>query len=98
MLILNLIQTLNKYMETQAPWKLAKTDMKAAERVLYTAAESLRIVSIMFSPIMPEKTATPIACRISAPAPRATTSGNTPAMNAMLVIKIGRRRRRQRSR
>lgn len=56
-LIIEFVRTLNKYMETQAPWKLAKTDIKAAERVLYTAAESLRIASIMLSPIMPNKTA-----------------------------------------
>ncbi len=56
--VIEFVRSLNKYMESQAPWKLAKTDMKAAERVLYTAAESLRIASIMFSPIMPNKTAT----------------------------------------
>ena len=44
-------------MEAQAPWKLAKTDMKAANRVLYTAAEGLRIATIMLAPVMPEKTA-----------------------------------------
>jgi methionyl-tRNA synthetase len=54
---LTLVQTLNKYMEAQAPWKLAKTDMKAANRVLYTAAEGLRIATIMLAPVMPEKTA-----------------------------------------
>ncbi|MBF0489439.1 MAG: methionine--tRNA ligase [Candidatus Omnitrophica bacterium] len=57
-LIIEFVRVLNKYMELQAPWKLAKTDMKAAERVLYTAAESLRIVSVMLSPVMPEKTKT----------------------------------------
>ncbi len=55
--IMELVRILNKYMETQAPWKLAKIDFKAAERVLYTAAEGLRIVSIMLSPVMPNKTA-----------------------------------------
>ena len=55
--IIDLVRTLNKYMETHAPWKLAKTDMKAAERVLYTAAEGLRIVAVMLSPVMPQKTA-----------------------------------------
>ncbi len=56
-LIMVFVQTLNKYMESQAPWKLAKTDMKAANRVLYTAAEGLRIATIMLAPVMPEKTA-----------------------------------------
>jgi methionyl-tRNA synthetase len=54
--VLDFVHTLNRYMETQAPWKLAKTDMKAANRVLYTAAEGLRIATIMLAPVMPEKT------------------------------------------
>ena len=53
---IELVRVLNKYMETQAPWKLAKTDLKAAGRVLYTAAEGLRMVAIMLSPVMPNKT------------------------------------------
>ena len=55
--VLNFVQVLNKYMELQAPWKLAKTDMPAANRVLYAAAEGLRIATIMLAPVMPEKTA-----------------------------------------
>ena len=54
-LTLSFVQALNKYMEAQAPWKLAKTDMKGANRVLYTAAEGLRIATIMLAPVMPEK-------------------------------------------
>jgi methionyl-tRNA synthetase len=53
---LDFVRVLNKYMEAQAPWKMAKTDMKAADRVLYTAAEGLRIATIMLAPVMPEKT------------------------------------------
>ncbi len=55
--VLAFVDVLNKYVEAQAPWKLAKTDMKAANRVLYTAAEGLRIATIMLAPVMPEKTA-----------------------------------------
>jgi methionyl-tRNA synthetase len=54
--VLDFVHTLNRYMEAQAPWKLAKTDMKAANRVLYTAAEGLRIATIMLAPVMPDKT------------------------------------------
>ena len=43
---------------------------------------------------MPEKTATPIARRISEPAPVESTRGKTPMMNAIEVIRIGRSRRR----
>ncbi len=55
--VLEYVHVLNRYMEAQAPWKLAKTDMHAANRVLYTAAEGLRIATIMLAPVMPEKTA-----------------------------------------
>ena len=55
--VIEFVRVLNKYMESQAPWKLAKTDMSAAGRVLYTATESLRIAAIMLAPVMPLKTA-----------------------------------------
>ncbi len=42
------------------------------------------------TPIMPENTAMPIAWRISAPAPTDVTSGTTPMMKAMDVIRMGR--------
>lgn len=54
---LEFVRILNKYVEVQAPWSLAKTDMPAANRVLYTAAEGLRIATMMLSPVMPNKTA-----------------------------------------
>ena len=43
---------------------------------------------------MPLNTATPMACRISAPAPVERTSGRTPRMKAIEVIRIGRSRSR----
>jgi methionyl-tRNA synthetase len=55
--VLKFVDVLNKYVEAQAPWKLAKTDRQAANRVLYTAAEGLRIATMMLTPVMPEKTA-----------------------------------------
>ena len=58
---LGFVDVLNKYVEAQAPWKLAKTDMPAANRVLYTAAEGLRIATILLAPVMPEKTAKVLA-------------------------------------
>ena len=51
----------------------------------------------MVTPIMPENTALPMACRISEPAPVANTSGTTPAVKAIDVINIGRKRIRQAS-
>ncbi|MCY1180011.1 hypothetical protein D9M73_204380 [compost metagenome] len=49
------------------------------------------------TPNMPENTATPMAWRISEPAPELNTRGTTPMMKAIEVIRIGRRRRRQAS-
>jgi methionyl-tRNA synthetase len=53
---MNAIRAANRYMEQTAPWKLAKE--KNADRlntVLYTAAESLRIISGLLYPVMPGK-------------------------------------------
>ena len=54
--IFEFIRGVNKYMEQKAPWKLVKEDRDAASVVLYTAAESLRISSVLLSPIMPSRT------------------------------------------
>ncbi len=51
------VRVLNKYMEVQAPWKLAKTDMPGAERVLATAASGLRLSATLLLPVMPDKCA-----------------------------------------
>ncbi|MBF0387609.1 MAG: methionine--tRNA ligase [Candidatus Omnitrophica bacterium] len=59
--VMNLIRQVNKYMEAQAPWKLAKTDLPAAGRVLYTATEALRLAAVLLKPVMPEKAATVLA-------------------------------------
>jgi methionyl-tRNA synthetase len=54
--IMQFIRSVNRYMEQQAPWKLVIDDKPAAGRVLYTAAESLRIGSILLSAVMPNRT------------------------------------------
>jgi methionyl-tRNA synthetase len=54
--VLGLIRMVNKYLEVQAPWKLAKTDVPSAERVLYVAAEALRLSAALLKPVMPSKT------------------------------------------
>ena len=53
---LQFIRSVNKYMEQQAPWKLVKENKEAAGRVLYTAAEALRIGTLLLSPVMPHRT------------------------------------------
>jgi methionyl-tRNA synthetase len=55
---LNLVRLVNKYLESQAPWKLAKTDLPSASRVLYVAAEALRLSAALLKPVMPSKTQT----------------------------------------
>ncbi len=48
------VQWTNGYIEAVAPWKLAKQGRTAAiANCLYQAAESLRVLAILFSPIIP---------------------------------------------
>jgi len=53
--IIGFIRSINKYLEIREPWKLVKTDKEKTGTVLYTAAESLRIASLLLHPIMPNK-------------------------------------------
>lgn len=54
---MGLIRWANRYLEQQAPWKIAKTDLKRAGTVLYVTTEALRLSTVLLGPIMPEKTA-----------------------------------------
>ncbi len=54
--IMGIVAMANKYLESQAPWKLAKTNPKAAAMVLYVAAEALRIAAVLLQSVMPKKT------------------------------------------
>jgi len=51
-----LIGRANKYIEEQAPWKLAKDEGKKDElaAVMYNLAETLKSVAILVTPFMPE--------------------------------------------
>ena len=55
-LVWKFISRSNKYIDETLPWKLAKDDAQAQNlaNVLYNLAESLRIISILISPYMPE--------------------------------------------
>jgi methionyl-tRNA synthetase len=57
--LMEIVIRCNAYVEETAPWKLAKDPAQAdkLDEVLYTLAESLRIVSILLSPILPEESA-----------------------------------------
>jgi methionyl-tRNA synthetase len=49
------IKRLNRYVQDEAPWQLAKDDAEAAhlDQVLYTLAEGLRVVSVLLHAFMP---------------------------------------------
>jgi methionyl-tRNA synthetase len=50
------VRRLNRYVEEQAPWTLAKDPERAAEldRVLASLAEALRVIAVLLHPWMPE--------------------------------------------
>jgi len=44
----------NRYVDQKAPWALAKAgDEEALDRVLYSAAEAIRVAALLVSPVMP---------------------------------------------
>ena len=53
-----LISTIDRYIVTQQPWKLARQQDQESQTnldcVLYTAAEALRIITALVSPVLPE--------------------------------------------
>jgi len=53
--VLIFVRRVNKFIESQAPWKLMKTDPALAGGVVYTAAEALRISALFLLPVMPER-------------------------------------------
>ena len=57
-IILQFVRSINKYIEIKAPWKLAKEEPEIAGKILFTAAEALRVSAVLLSPIMPNRTQT----------------------------------------
>jgi methionyl-tRNA synthetase len=49
------IKLLNRYVQDEAPWQLAKDESQAErlDQVLYSIAEGLRVVSVLLHPFMP---------------------------------------------
>ena len=54
MAIWEVIGNVNKYIDTMAPWVLAKTDKERLSTVIYYIFETLRIISALIWPFMPE--------------------------------------------
>ena len=54
---MEIVTRCNAYVEETAPWKLAKDPAQSdkLDEVLYTLSESLRIISILMSPIIPRE-------------------------------------------
>jgi methionyl-tRNA synthetase len=54
--IWELVRWLNRYVESTAPWQLAKDDTRADEldAVLYDLADGVRAVAVALSPYLPE--------------------------------------------
>ena len=48
----------NRHADKTEPWKLVKTDLAAAKRVLYDLVEQLRAVAILLKPFLPRTAAT----------------------------------------
>lgn len=52
------IRFINKYIDTQAPWKLAReNDTQRLATVLYNCLEACRVAAVYLAPFMPEKAA-----------------------------------------
>ncbi|OGF20739.1 methionine--tRNA ligase [Candidatus Falkowbacteria bacterium RIFOXYB2_FULL_38_15] len=49
-----LISACDKFINEEAPWKLAKNDVKKLEEVIYILLETIRHISWMVAPFMPE--------------------------------------------
>ncbi len=56
--VFEVVTAINRYLEQSAPWTLAKKDeTERVATILYTAAEALRLVTLLLQPVMPGKAA-----------------------------------------
>ena len=56
-LIWDVIAGANRYIDTQAPWALKKTDIKRMGEVLAVIVETIRQIAILVQPVMPQSAA-----------------------------------------
>lgn len=56
--VMGLARVGNKYFDSNAPWKLAKTDMARLRVVLAAMAELVRRMTIMIAPVVPHASET----------------------------------------
>jgi methionyl-tRNA synthetase len=50
--VINVAKLGNKYIDTQAPWTLRKTDEARMRTVMYVLAEVIRVTAVLLSPVM----------------------------------------------
>jgi methionyl-tRNA synthetase len=55
--IWEVIADANRYVDAQAPWALAKTDTVRRDTVMWVLAETIRRVTLLLQPFMPDSTA-----------------------------------------
>ncbi len=55
--IWEVIADANRYVDAQAPWALAKTDPVRRDTVMWVLAETIRRVTLLVQPFMPDSTA-----------------------------------------
>ena len=54
MTIWEVVSSVNKYIDTMAPWVLAKSDPTRLSSVLFHTLETLKLISVLLWPIMPD--------------------------------------------
>jgi len=52
--IWEVVSDADRYVDEQAPWALAKTDLPRMRTVLYVLAETIRHIAILIQPVVPE--------------------------------------------
>lgn len=74
--VVDLLSATNRYIDTVAPWKLAKEDLKTTGECLYACLEVVRIATILLSPVMPTKLQT-LAGQLGLQTPGTFTDAST---------------------
>ena len=52
--VMNLVETANKYYDSNEPWKAAKEDIARFNDIIYTCSTIISNLAVLFEPIMPE--------------------------------------------
>ena len=52
--VMNLVETANKYYDSNEPWKAAKEDTARFNDIIYTCSTIISNLAVLFEPIMPE--------------------------------------------